>query len=139
MKKPFLLLAIKSAIILYFAACTSIEHFTVARSATPIVTRGSWKINLHKDANNDKTNDLAGYTFTFSSSGVVKANKNGVIINGNWAEDNISNHITIDLGTTDPSLKILNSNWSIQEVSGKKVNLQYDGGNETEKLDITRL
>ena len=139
MKKPFLLFSIKAAVILYFAACTSIDHYTVSRSASPVVTKGIWKVNFFMDANNDRTNDFAGYTFTFNESGIINASKNGIDIAGSWFEDDISKRITIDLGATDPSLTKLNTKWSIQDVSNVEVELQDNSSTATGKLNITTL
>lgn len=139
MKKPFLLFSIKAAVILYFAACTSIDHYTVSKSATPVVTKGVWKINFFQDANSDQTNNFAGYTFTFNESGIVKASKNGVDVNGSWFEDDIAKRITIDLGATDPSLTKLNTKWSITEVSNAQVELQDNSSISLGKLNITTL
>ena len=139
MKNSFLLFSIKAAVILYFAACTSIDHYTVSKSATPVVTKGVWKINFFMDADNDQTNDFEGYTFTFNESGIVKASKNGVDIDGNWFEDDIAKRITIDLGASDPSLAKLNTKWSIRDVSNAQVELQDNGSTATGKLNITTL
>ena len=139
MKKPFLLFALKAAVILYFAACTSIDHYTTGKSATPIVTKGVWKVNFFKDANESHTGDLAGYTFTFNSSGVVKASKNGVDINGNWFEDDIANRISIDLGVTDPFLLKMNGNWNIKNLNNAAIEFGNDNDAAKEKLNITML
>ena len=124
MSKPFLLFAVKCSVILYFAACTSIENYTIAKSATPVVTKGVWKVDLYQDANNDKTNDFAGYTFTFNISGNVKASKNGIDVNGNWVEDDISKRITLNLNAKDPALAQLNNYWEITNVTGSQVSLR---------------
>jgi len=138
MKKPFLLFAIKCSVIMYFAACTSIENYTTAKSATPIVTKGVWKVKLFQDANNDKTNDFAGYVFTFTMSGSVKASKNGVDINGNWAEDDISKQITLNLDVSDASLVKLNSHWNITDITKSEISLQNNSTANT-RLNITTL
>jgi hypothetical protein len=135
MKKPFLLFTLKCAVILYFAACTSIEDYTVAQAATPVVTRGTWKVNLYQDANNDNTNDFAGYSFTFTTAGDFKANKNGVDVNGSWAEDNISKRVTLNLGTNDPVLVRLNKYWTLKGVTNARVDFE----NSSTRLNISSL
>jgi len=139
MKKPFLLFALKAAVILYFAACTSIDHYTTGRTATPIVTKGIWKVNFYKEADNNLTNDLAGYTFTFNSSGTLTASKNGIDINGNWFEDDFANRINIDLGATDPSLEKINGHWNIKDLGNARVEFQENNNNSEEKLNISML
>ena len=139
MKKPFLFFAIKCSIIIYFAACTGIDHYTTAKSATPIVTKGVWKVNLYRDSNKDQTNDFAGYTFTFNEYGKITASKNGININGNWFEDNISNRLNIDFGVTNPSFVKLNTYWNITQVTKVQVGLQNSNGPTNDKLNITSL
>ena len=138
MKKPFLLFALKAAVILYFAACTSVDSYTTGKSATPIVTKGVWKVDFFTDSDNNCCNNLAGYTFTFNSSGIMKATKNGVDISGNWFEDDITNRISIDLGITDPALSKINGHWNITDIKKSAVNFQ-DIKASNEKLNITML
>jgi hypothetical protein len=137
MRKPILLTAFKAAVILYFAACANVEDYTVSKSVTPVVTRGNWKVNLYMDANNDKTNDFAGYLFAFSSNGDVKATKNGNDVNGNWYEDNISKRVVINLGNTDPMLVNLNDAWNINDVTTTNVSLENEDLQKPERLSIT--
>jgi hypothetical protein len=137
MRKPILLTALKAAVILYFAACAHVDDYTVFKSVTPIVTKGNWKVNLYMDANNDKTNDFAGYSFVFSSNGDVKASKNGNDINGHWYEDNVSKKVAIDLGNTDPMLINLNDSWNINDVSNTNISLENENAQKIERLIIT--
>jgi hypothetical protein len=139
MKKPILLFTIKCSIILYFAACTSINDYTTAVSATPIVTQGEWKINLFIESQNDETNVFDGYTLTFEPSGKIIAKKNGQKISGNWSEDDISRRITINLDTKNPALAKLNSNWSISNVSNAGVSFENTKNPSKGWLQITSL
>lgn len=133
MRKPFLLFTLKCSVILYFAACTGIDHYTKEKSATPLVTEGTWKIDLYQDAHSDKTADFTGYTFTFNSAGDLLVNKNNKNIAGNWSEDDIARRITINLGTGDPILQLLNENWNVMQVKEKGILLQ---GKDGDKLRI---
>jgi hypothetical protein len=124
MKKPLLLFAIKCSVIFYFAACTGINEYTKAVSATPHVTKGTWKINLFVASQNDETVVFDGYVLTFNPSGKLIASKNGKQITGNWSEDDILNRITIELDTKDPALKKLNDYWSFSDISSSGLNFQ---------------
>ena len=139
MKKPFVLFALKFSVILYFAACTSIDHYTTGRSATPIVTKGVWKVNYFSDDNSDHTKDLSGYTFIFHSSGTVNVVKNGVETTGKWFEDDIANRLSIDLGTTDPSLRKINGQWNIRDIGNSNIGFQDNNKTFDEKLSIAML
>ncbi len=137
MRKPILLTALKAAVILYFAACANVDDYAVYKSVTPIVTKGNWKVNLYMDANNDKTNDFAGYSFVFNSNGDVTVSKNGNNINGHWYEDNVSKKVAIDLGNTDPMLINLNDSWNIDDVTNTNVSLGNENSQKQERLIIT--
>ena len=127
MKKPFLLFSLKCAVILYFAACTSIEDYTVTQAATPVITQGAWKVNLFSASNSNQTNIFDGYNFTFTTAGDLVAVKNGVEVKGNWAEDHFSKSININLTTSDPTLEKLNSYWKISTISTGQVEFQNSG------------
>jgi len=137
MRKPVLLVALKAFVILYFAACANVEDGNMSKSITPVVTKGSWKVNLYMDANMDKTNDFAGYVFTFSSNGDISAAKGASTINGNWYEDNTSKRVLIDLGSTDPLLVSLNDAWNVSEVSSSNISMQSENRTKSERLVIT--
>ena len=139
MKKPLLLFAIKCSVILYFAACTGIDKYTAAVSATPHVTKGAWKVNLLKESKTDQTAWFKGYTLTFDVTGKLTAAGNGKIITGNWAEDNILKRLTINLDTKDPGLAMINKYWSISEASTAELNLKNDENFAFGRSQITSL
>jgi hypothetical protein len=139
MKQTTLLVALKCSVILYFAACTGIDKITTAVSATPRVTRGAWKINLYTEAKNDETASFDGCMLTFDASGKITAYKNGQKITGNWAEDDISKRISINLDTKDPALSKLNSYWNISTVSKWKLSFENSDHSELSQLQITSL
>jgi len=138
MKNSILLFTIKCSVILYFAACTGINEYTTAVSATPHVTRGAWKVNLLTEAENDKTTALSGYTLTFEPTGKIIASKDGKAVTGNWSEDDILKRITINIDTKDPSLAMLNQYWNISEISGSELSFK-NAGKQTAHLQIASL
>jgi len=137
-KSPLLLFTLKCSVILYFAACSGIGDYASAVSATPVVTKGVWKVNLYSDAHKDQTNEFAGYTFTFQPGGEVKAYKDGAEISGNWSEDDISKRITINMGTRDPVLTKLNDYWNVSAITKAGVIFQ-NNENTNGRLQITSL
>ena len=140
MKKPFLLFTLKVAVILYFAACTGIDHYTAGQSVTPIVTRGTWKIKFFEASNNnDQSGQYSGYTFVFHSNGILEASKNDISIRGKWFEDDVSKKINIQFGLTDPALTRLNSHWQIRQIDNGAIELQdtkNDSKNETLSIAV---
>lgn len=139
MKSPLLLFALKCSVILYFAACSGINDYTTAISATPYVTKGVWKVEQFIDADKDQTLELTGYYLTFDPAGKIKAIKNGVEVNGNWSEDDILKRITISLDTNDPELVKLNNYWNISTVTKNGVTLQNAGKPSNGRLQLTSL
>jgi hypothetical protein len=139
MKKPFLLFTIKCSVILYFAACTGINEYTVAESATPHVTKGSWKINLFTESKIDKTTNFDGFTLTFEPNGKIIASRKGQVITGNWYEDDIIKKININLDTKDPALTKLNDYWNISDISNAGLELQNAENPSGGRLQLTSL
>ncbi|MEP7256233.1 MAG: hypothetical protein ABI666_10700 [Ferruginibacter sp.] len=139
MKSPLLLFALKCSVILYFAACSGIGDYTTAVSATPLVTKGAWKVNLVIEADKNQANELTGYSLTFDPAGKIKATKDGTEINGNWSEDDILKRITISLDTKDPQLIMLNNYWNISAVTKTGVTLQNTANPSNGRLQLTSL
>ena len=137
MKKPFLIFTLKCSVILYFAACTSINEYANNNSATPRITKGTWKINSFTDGHNNKTTAFNGYTISFDPSGKLIATKNGERTIGNWSEDDILKRITINLNTKDAALNKLNHYWDISNLSKSALSLQNTENPEQSRLEIT--
>jgi hypothetical protein len=139
MKKPFLIFAVKCTVIVYFAACTRIEDYTVFQDSGPVMTHGAWKVNLFRDAENDHTQDYSGYTITFKNSGEISATRNGNEILGNWTEEKDSKRIIINLGTTDPQLSKLNEYWRIASISDAELEIESSDKMKSGKLKIASI
>lgn len=139
MKKTTLLVALKCSVILYFAACTGINKYTAAVSATPHITNGTWKVNLFIESQSDKTTELSGYTLKFEPSGKVIAAKGKEEITGNWAEDDISKKLTISLKTDDAVLTKLSDYWTISTITNTGLSFQNAKDPSGGWLQITSL
>ena len=124
MKKTTLLVVLKCTVILYFAACTSINKYTTDVSATPHITSGTWKVNLFIKQQNDVTTDFSGYTLKFDPNGKLTASKGSQEVTGNWAEDDISKKLTISIDTNDPVLEKLSDYWTISSISNEGLSFQ---------------
>jgi hypothetical protein len=138
MKKSFLLFCTKCFLIVFLASCTSVDDIATAKTVTPLVTNGTWKVSLYMDANNDQTNDFAGYTFTFNRTGELTASKNGTDVTGNWMEDTINKKIAINMGSSDPVLEKLNNSWHIASASSGKICFDNAGSHGTDRLSISQ-
>jgi len=139
MKKPALLFALKCSVIIYFAACTSIEKLAVSSSVSDLVTRGTWKVNCYSSGNTDNTCNFKDYTFTFDASGQVTAVKNGTSFTGNWIEDNISKKITLHFNNSNPVLDGLNSYWNITSITDAGISFEKNTSRDTDKIYLTAL
>jgi hypothetical protein len=139
MKKPALLFALKCSVIVYFAACTSIDTLSVSPSITSLVTRGTWKVNCYSNDRADNTCNFKDYTFTFDASGKVTAVKNGISFTGHWIEDNISKKVTINFNNNNAVLNDLNNYWDITSISGTGISFEKASDRDTEKFYITSL
>jgi hypothetical protein len=139
MKKPALLFALKCTVIIYFAACSGIDSLTTSKSVTPQVTKGDWKVNCFSNTAVDNTCIFEGYTFAFEPTGKVTAQKNGVIVEGYWLEDDINKKITISFKNSGTALDALSDYWNVSAIQDGKISFEKQEGLETDKLYITAL
>jgi len=139
MKKPLLIFAIKCSVILYFAACTGINEYTSTVSATPQITKGTWKVKLFTDAGNDRTETFEHYVLTFDPTGKIVALNGSEKVTGNWAEDDISKRITINLDTHDAVLVRLNSSWEISMIGDDGLSFKNTQNPSKDKFQIKSL
>jgi hypothetical protein len=139
MKKPVLFFALKCSVIIYFAACTSIQEYGISKSITQLVIRGNWKVNCYSNANVDNTCNFKDYSFTFNASGSVVAIKDGVSFTGHWIEDNIAKKITISFKNSNAVLNELNDYWYITSVTDAGISFEKTTTQDTEKFYITAL
>ena len=139
MKKPFLLFALKCSVIVYFAACTSIDKLAVSKSVTDqLVNKTAWKVNCFGNATNDNTCIFEGYAFRFDASGKVIASKDGKTIEGHWLENNISKTVTISFNNANPVLNELSNYWNITSITDAGISFEKNNNN-SEKFYITSL
>lgn len=96
-------------------------------------------MNCYDNASVDNTCDFEGYVFSFDAEGKVIASKNGVAIEGNWLEDNISKKITMNFTNDNPALSQLNDRWNISSISNGGITFENNSDLNTEKLYITAL
>ena len=139
MKKPVLLFALKCSVIVYFAACTSIDKLSTSQSVTQLVTKGTWKVNCYSNTNIDNTCNFKDYSFTFNKTGSVVAIKDGVSFTGNWIEDNISRKITINFNNSNTVLNDLNHYWNITSITNDGISFEKTSEKNTQKFYITTL
>ena len=124
---------------MYFAACTGINKYATAFSATPHITNGAWKVKLFIESQNDKTTALKDYTLTFEPTGKIIAVKGDEKVTGNWAEDDISKKLTISLKTDDAALAKLSDNWTVSNISNTGLSFQNAKNPSGGWLQITSL
>lgn len=139
MKKLITLFAVKCFVIIYFTACTNVDQYAFSQSIAPIVTSGTWKVNGFVKSNNNMTGEFAGYEFTFMGDGTLTVNKNGVIENGTWSEDNVSKKVHFKIHTHNTTLGHLNEVWDVSGISNNEVRFDCNEASGTEHLNITNL
>ncbi len=139
MKKPTLLFALQCAVIVYFAACSSIEKIGATKSITQQVIKGSWKVNCFSNNTTDNTCNFKDYVFTFNPNGIVTATKDGINYTGGWIEDYIEQKITISFKGSNTILSGLNNYWNITAVTDAGISFEKSSHMSNEKFYITAL
>ena len=87
MKKLIQATAVLMSLVSFMGSCS--KSNTAPASATTsnpakIITTGTWAVSSLNQRGEDKTAQFNGYVFTFSSEGIIKAEKNGAFITGAW-------------------------------------------------------
>ena len=140
MKNQSLLFTLKCSVIIYFAACSSIDKLGVSHTISQqLVAKKAWKVNCFGTTAADNTCIFEGYAFNFDATGKVTAIKNGSNIEGNWLEDNISKKITLNFKDKNGVLSQLNFYWDIATISDAGITFEKNSNLDSEKLYITAL
>lgn len=121
MKNRIIIFAFACFAIMGFASCST-TPFEDNKVFSPLITQGTWEVNMFMESSNNQTPDFAGYTFVFDLNGSVKATKNGVDVNGTWIED-ISKNILIVFDNTDPVLYRFTKEWLVKGYTKTSINL----------------
>jgi hypothetical protein len=137
MKKLFYSLTAIATLAL-FSCGTGTEDLAASTSIETIVTKGNWSVNLYMDANQDKTNDFAGYNFVFEKGGKITATKNGVTSIGSWSENTFTNRLLLNFNATNNTLNNINDEWFISNISNKAVNCTNLNQGSNEVLGIAQ-
>jgi hypothetical protein len=121
-------------------ACTKPQNNTnVNNNTNTNVIAGTWKVSLFTERTENKTNDFAGYTFTFSTGGKLVVSKSGVTKEGTWSVSN--NRFTIDLGAKSAANKPLGEltdDWIIVIKNDTKISLKDDNVTSNEILEFSK-
>ena len=137
MKKSILFPAMASLAIL-FVSCTKSDD--IVSNTGQLVTSGTWRVTLFTDSGNDETTDFNGYSFTFSSGGVLTAVKNSIITTGTWGVSS-SNKFNINLGpkdNTNKPLGELTDDWRIISSNSTEIRLSDDNASSSEFVTFTK-
>jgi hypothetical protein len=128
-----LLLAV---VIATFVSCNNDEYKTGADDVADTVKEGTWKVVYFFDSGEDKTQNYAGYNFTFSNNTVLLVSKDTNSYSGVWTvskstnDDDInSTFFMISFGSPDILIP-LSGNWKVMENTGTSLKLKDDSKGE---------
>jgi hypothetical protein len=139
MKRSVFTIAILLSLGFIYTGCrTSMEDNGVESGIRNVVTKGNWAVYQYISANQDQTNDFAGYKFVFSSDGKVSVSSNGVTTEGVWSENLYSKRVILNFNTTNTVLNKINKEWVLDSQNSKE--LKFANGNpaQAEVLGITQ-
>jgi hypothetical protein len=106
-------------------------------SVPVILTTGTWSISYYYEDYTDKTSQMEGFVFTFSSNGVLTARKPGYTSTGTWSYDSEDEKLIISIGTEDP-LKSLSDDYLFISHSNTEVKLREQITSKDCYLTFTR-
>jgi hypothetical protein len=103
-----------------------------------MVTKGNWSVFQYINANQDLTNDFAGYRFVFSANGTVSVTNNGVTTEGVWSENLYSKRLLLNFNTTNTVLNKINKEWVLDSRNNKDLKFANNNPTQAEVLAITQ-
>jgi hypothetical protein len=106
-----------------FVSCSAEEDIANPITITEVVTKGKWKVDLYMDANQDQTNDFAGYSFLFEPNGTLSATFNGSNYTGTWTEDPVTRSLQLTFTNATTVLERINDKWTVAELNPALINL----------------
>lgn len=106
-----------------------------ATPGTDPVTSGTWRISYYWDQK-DETNNYSAYIFMFNSDGSLMAHTNTTMLVGNWSES--GNRLTIQMGSSDPTLSKLNNSWLKLEKTSSSIKLKDDNPSQDDQLTFIK-
>lgn len=120
-----------------FVSCSSEDSNTGAKDVSDTVQEGTWKIGYFYDSGTDKTQNYAGYNFTFGNNTVLTATKGTNSYGGVWSVSKSTNdsdiHSTIfkiAFGSPDIFAN-LTGDWKVVENTGTSLKLKDDSKGDT--------
>ncbi len=121
---------------------------TTSGVTTSIIT-GKWAVSSYMQKTEDKSQQLTGYVFTFTSTGpnagAVTALKDNSTINGTWTHQaavtyygsSSSESFTLNFGSSAALIK-LNKIWNVASLSGNQLSLASPEVAEDEHLTFVK-
>lgn len=110
------------------------------------VVEGDWIISSYVDSGVDETSDYNGYTFTFTSDGIVSASSSAEMLTGAWTvqqDDSSESDVdfTLFFGVPDThDFDDLNDDWDVVSYTSTMITLRdvSGGSGEIDTLIFTR-
>jgi hypothetical protein len=111
------------------SSCSKSDDIATVNSAIP----GTWHVSLYWDVK-DETSKFNGYSFSFTSGGLVTATNGGTTVNGTWSES--SSRFTISF-SAGGALGNASKSWLKELKTATNINLKDDSPSSTEKIQFT--
>lgn len=129
-----------AVVIATFVCCNDDENKTGADEVSDTVQDGTWRVGYFYDSGVDKTQNYAGYNFTFGKYTTLTATKDTNTDTGVWsASKSISdadiNSTIFMIGFASPEVLIhLSRNWKVIENTGTSLKLK-DESHDASAID----
>jgi len=118
------------------------DTVVVAVSSSSIIVQSNWRVTYYSDSGTEGTANYNGFRFTFSANGSVAASNDLFTINGTWSthNDDSSNKLLLNFGSSFPDLASLNHDWHIVEKTSAKLRMEdvSGGGSGTDYLTLEK-
>jgi hypothetical protein len=72
-----------------------------------LISVGTWKVGSYFEKTKDKTDQFAAYTFTFTKTGQIRTNLNGIFEDGNWIDLTSNFYYGVPVDATSNGFRIV--------------------------------
>ena len=138
--KHILAIFITLALVIWFSGCSE-DNSSGTDQLVEVLIQGTWKVTYYMDSDTLKTDHYNGYSFSFTSSSVLLAEKGTETTVGYWApvEDGEDTKLVISFSSPAELLKI-SDDWVVLESAETVVRLVIvsNSGNSPDYLTFEK-
>lgn len=90
----------------------SVEDYPENNKISNTVINGNWRVELFMTSSQNRTSELANYTFAFSPNGTVTATNSSMVETGSWSSNDYTNRLYLNFNVGS-ALHNISNEWYV--------------------------